>query len=252
MLQVNTARERRAQRNLSVTLANCESEILAAQKLRWRVFAEELGARLDTPTHGVDSDRFDPHCDHLIVRDDDNGRIVGCYRILAPDAARRTGGYYSETEFDLGRLDHLRSQIVEIGRSCIDPDYRNNAAVIALLWSGLARYLLDGGYQYLIGCASISMADGGHNAAAIFNSLSERMAPPEYRVFPKVRLPLERLTPHPACVVPPLVKGYLRAGADVCGEPAWDPDFNTADLPLLLTLSRLDARYARHFVQRAA
>ena len=65
-------------------------------------------------------------------------------------------------------------------------------------------------------------------------------------------LPLERLTPHPACVVPPLVKGYLRAGADVCGEPAWDPDFNTADLPLLLTLSRLDARYARHFVQRAA
>jgi putative hemolysin len=252
MLQVNTARERRAQRNLSVALATSESDVLAAQKLRWRVFADELGARLDAPVHGVDSDRFDPHCEHLIVRDEDNGRIVGCYRILPPEAARRTGGYYSETEFDLGRLDHLRSQMVEIGRSCIDADYRQNAAVIALLWSGLARYMLETGHQYLIGCASISLADGGHNAAAIFNSLHAHMAPQEYRVFPKVRLPLERLTPHPAYVVPPLVKGYLRAGADVCGEPAWDPDFNTADLPLLLTMSRLDSRYARHFVQRAA
>ncbi len=252
MLQIDTARERRAQRNLSVRLADCESEVLAAQKLRWRVFADELGAQLDTPEHGIDSDRFDAHCAHLIVRDEDKGCIVGCYRILPPEAARRTGGYYSETEFDLGRLDHLRPQMVEIGRSCIDPAYRQNAAVIALLWSGLARYMHGSGHQYLIGCASISLADGGHNAAAIFRSLSAHMGPPEYRVFPKLRLPLEHLTPHPACVVPPLVKGYLRAGADVCGEPAWDPDFNTADLPLLLTMSRLDARYARHFMQRAA
>jgi putative hemolysin len=252
MLQIDTARERRAQRNLAVTLATSPSEVLAAQKLRWRVFVEELGARLDTPVQGVDSDRFDAHCAHLIVRDDDNGRVVGCYRILSPDAARRTGGYYSETEFDLGRLDHLRPQMVEIGRACIDADYRQNAAVIALLWSGLARYMQSGGHQYLLGCASISLADGGHNAAALFDSLRDRMGPPEYRVFPKVRLPLERLTPGAGCVPPPLVKGYLRAGADVCGEPAWDPDFNTADLPLLLTMSRLDARYAKHFMQRAA
>ena len=141
MLQIDTARERRAQRNLVVTLATSPSEVLAAQKLRWRVFVEELGARLNTPVQGVDSDRFDAHCAHLIVRDEDNGRIVGCYRILSPDAARRTGGYYSETEFDLGRLDHLRPQMVEIGRACIDADYRQNAAVIALLWSGLARYM---------------------------------------------------------------------------------------------------------------
>ncbi|MFW2455098.1 GNAT family N-acetyltransferase [Methyloversatilis discipulorum] len=252
MLQIDSARERRAQRNLSVTLAACESEVLAAQQLRWRVFADELGARLDSPVHGADIDRFDAHCKHLIVRDEDNGRIVGCYRILPPEAARRTGGYYSETEFDLGRLDHLRSQMVEIGRSCIDADYRNNAAVIALLWSGLARYMLDGGHQYLIGCASIGLADGGHNAAAIWAGLSAHMAPAEYRVFPKVRLPLERLTPNASSVLPPLVKGYIRAGAEVCGEPAWDPDFNTADLPLLLTMAKLDARYARHFVQRAA
>ena len=103
-------------------------------------------------------------------------------------------------------LDHLRSQMVEIGRSCIDADYRNNAAVIALLWSGLARYMLDGGHQYLIGCASIGLADGGHNAAAIWAGLSAHMAPAEYRVFPKVRLPLERLTPNASSVLPPLAR----------------------------------------------
>ncbi|WP_374336157.1 GNAT family N-acetyltransferase [Methyloversatilis sp.] len=252
MLQIGSTRERRAQRNLSVTLAECESEVLAAQQLRWRVFADELGAQLESPVPGADIDRFDAHCEHLVVRDDDNGRIVGCYRILPPEAARRTGGYYSETEFDLGRLDHLRPRMVEIGRSCIDADYRSNAAVIALLWSGLGRYMQEAGHQYLIGCASVGLADGGHNAAAIFAGLGAHMAPPEYRVFPKLRLPLERLAPTPQAVMPPLVKGYLRAGAQVCGEPAWDPDFNTADLPMLMDLSRLDNRYARHFMQRAA
>ena len=110
MLQIDSACERRAQRNLSVTLAACESEVLAAQQLRWRVFADELGARLDSPVHGADIDRFDAHCKHLIVRDEDNGRIVGCYRILPPEAARRTGGYYSETEFDLDRLEVGRDE----------------------------------------------------------------------------------------------------------------------------------------------
>lgn len=252
MLQIEQARGRRAERNLSVTLAKCESEVLAAQQLRWRVFADELGARLDSPVQGADIDRFDAYCDHLIVRDDDSGRIVGCYRILPPEAARRTGGYYSETEFDLGRLDHLRPRMVEVGRSCIDADYRSNAAVIGLLWSGLARYMQDNGHQYLIGCASIGLADGGHNAAAVFASLGEYMAPPEYHVFPKLRLPLERLVPAASAVMPPLVKGYVRAGAQVCGEPAWDPDFNTADLPVLLDMTRMDARYARHFMPRAA
>lgn len=252
MLQLDPARERRAQRNLSVRLSDCASEVLAAQQLRWRVFAEELGARLDSPIDGADIDRFDACCEHLIVRDDDNGRIVGCYRILSPEGALRTGGYYSETEFDLGRLDHLRPHLVEIGRSCIDPDYRSNAAVISLLWSGLMRFMVERGHRYLMGCASIGMADGGHNAAAIWSGLGVHMVDPEYRVFPKLRLPLERLTPSMSCVTPPLVKGYLRAGARVCGEPAWDPDFNTADLPMLLDIAQMDERYARHFMPKAA
>jgi putative hemolysin len=232
-----------------VSLARTEAEILEAQRLRYRVFAEEMGARLSSRVAGVDQDVFDTFCRHLIVRDMDDGRVIGTYRILTPSAARRAGSYYSETEFDLVRLGHLRPRLVEVGRSCVDPAYRSGA-VIALLWSGLANFMLDGGYEYLMGCASIGMADGGHHAAGIFAKVRKHTAPLEYRVFPRCRLPLERLEASPDAELPPLLKGYLRAGAQVCGEPAWDPDFNTADLLLLLTMSRISARYARHFLER--
>jgi len=245
--QLATLRKRR----LHVGLAHGESEIRAAQKLRYRIFAEELGARLPTRTPGVDIDLYDPFCDHLIVRDEDNNRIVGTYRILTPDAARRVGGYYSETEFDLTRLQLLRESMVEIGRSCIDPDYRTGGT-IALLWSGLARYMAQGNYRTLIGCASIGMADGGHIAANLYSRLGEHMAPPEYRVFPRHPLPVERLFNGQPAELPPLIKGYLRAGAYVGGEPAWDPDFNTADLLIMMPMSRVDSRYARHFLDRKA
>ena len=234
---------------LHVALAATESEILEAQKLRWRVFADEMGARLPSRTPGVDRDIYDPFCEHLIVRDEANGRIVGTYRILSPEAARKVGGYYSETEFDLTRIAHLRSRIVEVGRSCIDPDYRTGAT-IALLWSGLARYMQQNGHEYLVGCASIGMADGGHNAAGIYHALGTHMAPLEYRVFPRCPLPLDRIGAAEKPEIPPLLKGYIRAGAWVCGEPAWDPDFNTADLLLLLPMSRVDSRYSKHFVER--
>ena len=209
-----------AKRQLRVSLASSEEEILAAQKLRWRIFADELGARLPSRTPGVDRDIYDPYCDHLIVRDEESDRVIGTYRILSPDAARRIGGYYSETEFDLTRLGHLRDNLVEIGRSCIDADFRTGG-VITLLWGGLARYMHQRGYDYLMGCASLGMRDGGHNAAGVYNALSEHMAPLEYRVFPRCPLPLDRLEPTPKPELPPLVKGYLRAGAWVCGEPAW-------------------------------
>lgn len=244
-----TAAQRPPRAKLHVTLAATESEILAAQKLRWRVFADELGARLPSRTPGVDRDLYDPYCDHLIVRDEANGRIVGTYRILPPEAACKVGGYYSENEFDLTRFGHLRSRIVEIGRSCIDPDYRTGAT-IALLWSGLARYMQQGGHEYLIGCASIGMQDGGHNAVGIYHALADHLAPHEYRVFPRYALPLDRIEAVAAPEIPPLLKGYMRAGAWVCGEPAWDPDFNTADLLLLLPMTRIDTRYSKHFVER--
>lgn len=231
-----------------VELARSEEDILEAQRLRYRVFAEEMGARLNVKTPGVDSDIYDPFCEHLIVRDENADKIVGTYRILTPEAAVRVGNYYSENEFDLIRLQHLRGKTVEVGRSCIDAEYRNGA-IISLLWAKLAEFILGNGYEYLIGCASIGMADGGHNASNLFvQLLDDHLAPAEYRVFPRHPLPFERLVTGVKAEVPPLVKGYLRAGAYVCGEPAWDPDFNTADLFLLLPMSRISKRYARHFI----
>lgn len=234
----------------SVEFASTAADIEAAQRLRYRVFVEELGARVPTRTPGIDADIYDPYCEHLIVRDERADRVVGTYRILTPFAAMKIGNYYTENEFDLTRLGHLRPSMVELGRSCIHPDHRSGA-VIALLWAKLAEFMLRNKYRYLIGCASVGMADGGHNAANLFvQQIDAHLAPLEYRVFPRHPLPFERLVTGHAAEVPPLLKGYLRAGAWICGDPAWDPDFNTADLPLLLPLDRLNPRHVRHFLKK--
>jgi hypothetical protein len=117
---------------------------------------------------------------------------------LSPAAARRVGNYYSENEFHINRLQHLRSRMVEVGRSCIHPDHRSGA-VITLLWAGLADYMVSNNYDYLIGCASIGMADGGHNAANLFSAdRPDHMAPAEYRVFPQHGLPFRTPGQRPA------------------------------------------------------
>lgn len=247
LLQLPEARAATRKR-YSVGLAQAAGEVRAAQALRWRVFAEELGARLSPREPGIDQDIYDPHCEHLVVRECATGEVVGTYRVLGPEAARRIGCYYSESEFDLTRLQLLRERMVEVGRSCIDPRHRGGA-VIALLWAGIARYMLARGHAYLAGCASMSMADGGHAAASLYERLrAQHLAPVEYRVFPRLPLPLEELDATRPAATPPLVRGYLRAGAWICGEPAWDPDFNTADLFILLPMARLSARHARHFL----
>lgn len=235
-------------RPLSVRMAQSKDDIREAQRLRWRVFAGELGARLSSREEGIDQDIFDAHCLHLIVRDDAKDEVIGTYRLLPPDAAKRLGCYYAESEFDLTRLRPLRASLVEVGRSCIHPDYRGGA-VIALLWSGLARYMLANRYAYLGGCASMSMADGGYGALAVYRALRDRhLAPVEYQVHPRRPLPELDADEDASGEAPPLVKGYLRCGAWVCGDPAWDPEFNTADLFMLLPMSRISARYARHFL----
>lgn len=239
-------RQKKIRPQLSVGIADNADTILEAQRLRYRIFAEEMGARLPTRTPGVDQDVYDPWCQHLVVRDDNSGEVVGTYRILTPEHARRVG-YYSENEFDLTRLQHLRPRLVEIGRSCVHADYRSGAT-IALLWGGLAKFMKENGYDYLMGCASISMADGGHAAASLYRSLGKHMGPVEYRVFPRCPLPLAALRQEDEVEAPPLIKGYLRAGAWICGDPAWDPDFNTADLPILMPMANVSDRYARHFI----
>jgi putative hemolysin len=246
---IDTQQSKQPQHRYHVCFAQTSSEVRAAQKLRHQIFSDEFGANLHEAEAGVDADHFDPHCEHLIVRDEAEGRIVGTYRVLSPEAALRVGSYYSENEFFLTRLTHIRPQLVEVGRSCIDQDHRNGA-VIALLWFKLAEYMQKNNYSHLIGCASIPMNDGGHNAANLFMQLGDDyIAPVEYRVMPHTRLPYERLANDQVADVPPLIKGYLRAGAWICGEPAWDPDFNSADLLMLLPMARLSPRYQKHFLR---
>lgn len=252
MLQLDHSRTKQAGRHISCSLANSESDVRAAQALRYRVFVEEMGAHVKGREPGLDQDLFDPYCDHLLVQDDATGEVIGTYRILRPDQARRLGSYYSDTEFDLTRLQSMRNQLVEIGRSCVHPDYRSGA-VITLLWAGLARYMQERNYQYLMGCASMTMADGGHLAASLYRELAQNhLSPAEWRVSPRCALPLNALNQNLKTEIPPLIKGYLRAGALICGDPAWDPDFNTADFLILLPMQHLNQRYARHFMKTDA
>lgn len=249
MLELNRPSIPETQRRLITSLARQESEMLEAQRLRFKVFGEEMGAHLPSAHEGIDRDIFDPYCEHLLVRETTENKIVGTYRILSPDQARKIGGYYAQTEFDLTRLLHLSDRMVEVGRSCVHWDYRDGAT-ITQLWSGLAHYMQQHRHEYLIGCASISMADGGHVAASVYRKLHRLYsAPAEYRVFPRCPLPLQALNQYLDAPVPSLLKGYLRLGAYICGEPAWDPEFNTADLLILLPISRMSSRYAKHFLK---
>jgi putative hemolysin len=233
---------------LQVSWAKDAGEIQEAQRLRFKVFAEEMGAALPSHAEGLDVDEFDAYCDHLIIRDQDTLRVVGTYRVLPPHKAQEIGKLYSDSEFDLARLDHLRPKMVEVGRSCVHQDYRSGAVIMAL-WSGLAEYMLKNDYEIMLGCASIPMTDGGHFAASLYNGLSaDQIAPIENHGFPKVPLPLNRLNGGLDVEAPPLIKGYLKLGAKICSAPAWDPDFNTADLLTMLRLSEINPRYAKHFL----
>jgi putative hemolysin len=230
-----------------ITWASNGSEVKEAQRLRYKVFAEEMGAKLPPHPENLDVDEFDAYCDHLLIRDQETLQVVGTYRVLPPHKALEIGRLYSDSEFDLTRLNHLRPKMVEVGRSCVHEDYRSGAVIMAL-WSGLAQYMQKHDYEIMLGCASIPMADGGHFAASLYNSLSnEQMAPVENHAFPRLALPLDRLNGGLEVEPPPLIKGYLKLGAKICSAPAWDPDFNTADVLTMLRLSEINPRYAKHF-----
>jgi len=238
----------RTLRKLRVSLARSSAEVREAQRLRWRVFADEGGAQLASLESGFDVDRFDAHCIHILVRDLTDDQVIGTYRVLTGTASAITGGFYSETEFDLSRLHHLRPRIAELGRSCVHPDYRSGA-VITLLWSAIADVVSANACDILIGCASVSMSDGGHTAAAIHERMArEHLAPSEYRVTPRTPVNFAGRDVTRAQTAPPLMKGYIRAGAWVCGAPHWDADFNTADFLMMLQMGALEDRYARHYL----
>ncbi|MEW6319276.1 MAG: GNAT family N-acyltransferase, partial [Pseudomonadota bacterium] len=179
---------------LAVSWARHQDEVTEAQRLRYKVFAEEMGARLPSAHTELDVDMFDAVCDHLIVRDQKTLRVVGTYRVLRPDAAKQIGCLYSESEFDLVRLAHLRPKMVELGRSCVHRDYRSGSVIMAL-WAGLGEYMQRYGFESMLGCASVSMGDGGHFAASLYRSFVDdgSLAPIEYHAFPRVALPVDEL-----------------------------------------------------------
>lgn len=243
-LLVSTAGEGATAPRYSLLVVRDGDEVVAAQRLRHQVFAGEMGAALHTPVPGLDVDGFDEHCDHLVVREDHTGEIVGCYRMLPPERAAEAGMLYSETEFDLRNLAPLKGALVETGRSCVHPDHRTGA-VVSLVWAGIARYMYLSGHNWLAGCASVSLQD----TAGVWDTVRRKhLAPSEYQVRP-----LRPWEPVDGAVqkkvtIPPLLKGYLRLGAWVCGPPAHDADFGVADLFVLLGLDRVDQRYLSYFL----
>jgi putative hemolysin len=243
------ARELARAGRLAVRLASGLDEVEAAQRLRWEVFSLERGARLGDDRCGLDRDAFDPWCEHLVVEDEASGRIVGTYRVLLPEQAARAGGLYMASEFRIERLRGLRGEIAELGRSCVHRDYRTGGTIM-LLWSGLGELLATTGCRYLVGCASVPAADGGDGAAKLWRRLwLEHAAPDAWRVFPRRPLAVAPSGPADEATMPPLLKGYLRAGSLLLGAPHLDPEFVCADFPLMLPLERLGARYSRRFAR---
>ncbi|SDK65949.1 Putative hemolysin [Actinopolyspora mzabensis] len=248
LLAVTAGRDRSGADHYSLLLTREPAEIRAAQRLRHRVFATEMGALVHQDGTGVETDSFDEFCDHLVVRSQRSGEIVGTYRMLPPRHARAAGRLYSDEEFDLTALAPLRSDLVETGRSCVHPDHRTGA-VIGLIWAGIARYLLLHGHRWLAGCASVSLRDGGTSAAGVWQAVRRRhYAARSHRVRPYRPWPT-RTVPAPERVrLPPLLRGYLRLGARVCGPPAHDPEFGVADFFVLLDSHDIDRRYLERFL----
>ena len=232
---------------LVVGLAQTDQELDLIQRLRYETFKSEFGAAFNTSAPGVDSDAFDKWCEHLMVRDLDTDEVIGTYRVLTPQNARRAGSYYSESEFNLSGLGDIRMHLVEFGRACIHEAYRQGGALM-MLWSGLAEILKRGNHQYVFGCASVSLRDDGVTAAKVWRDVRDTVTQVNaLRVTPHNRYPVEQLDSALPAKAPALLSGYQKLGARICGEPAWDPDFNTADFPMLLSVENMSARYRRHF-----
>ncbi|HEY6869843.1 MAG TPA: GNAT family N-acyltransferase [Novosphingobium sp.] len=249
------------ERRLSVRLARHAEDLAAVQHLRWQVFMGELGAASDGALGQLDRDPFDDLCDHLLVSDLDptSGAetVVGTYRLLRGKVARRHGGFYSAREFDLTRLKrHAKrsGDLLELGRSCVLPAYRTSHT-ISLLWRGIAEYLSLHTIGAMFGCASFHGTDPDEHAASLSYLAHHCLAPTDQRpgVLSGRGIALERLQPgaydERAALfgLPPLIKGYLRAGARFGDGAFVDHEFRTIDVCVVLPIERLAGRYASRF-----
>ena len=243
----------------TLLLTTDPDHIEAAQRLRQEVFSTEPGFAVD-PVGALDTDPFDEHCDHLLVREEHTGELVGCYRMLPPPGAIAAGGLYTATEFDIGALDPLRPSMVEMGRAVVRADHRNGAVVL-MMWTGILAYLDRCGYDFVTGCVSVPVRGAGAPGSQVRGVrdfvMDRHAAAPELKVHPYRPVTvdgvaLEAIPAPERLTMPPLMRGYLRLGAQVCGEPAHDPDFGVADFPALLDKRRADVRYLNRLRSAAA
>ena len=239
--------------DFEVKIATAAHEIEEAQRLRFQVFNLELHKGLKSAyERGLDVDEFDPFCDHLIVRDLKSGAVVGTYRIMRGAQARQYTGFYSEKEFDLSRIKKLDGELMELGRSCARRDFRDRA-LIPLMWEAIAEQVRTYNVRYLFGCGSLYSTDSAE-VSAMFSLLKKKYyAADAYRVVPVDECRFHDLADDVAIEdeqalfqrLPSLIKGYLRIGALVCGPPALDAEFGTADFFLLLDFASLKEEYLK-------
>lgn len=242
-------------RRLSVRLASSDPDIEAAQRLRWDVFYRERGATPldDAP---LDCDPYDPVCDHLLVEDSASGtpQVIGTYRLLRQSVAASRDGFYSAGEYDLASLSRTRGEQLELGRSCVALEYRD-AGTIQLLWRGIASYLRQHQISTMFGCASFHGIDPDAHADALSYLWHNHLAPPplraralEEKYVEMARLPLGSYDPRQAMrKLPPLVKAYLRVGAQVGDGAVIDHQFNTVDIFIVMPVAEISNRYLDRF-----
>lgn len=243
-------------RALRARLADGPADVAAAQRLRWEVFYRDMGATPGPEQDGLDADGFDEVCDHLLVEDLAGGRaqVVGTYRLLRQSVAEAHSGFYSAGEYALGPLLGGGGELLELGRSCVAPEYRD-AGTIQLLWRGIAEYLDAHGISRMFGCASLPGVDPAEHAEPLSYLHHNHLAPAAMR--PRALadrhiemnlLPVGSYDPRRAMrMLPPLIKGYLRVGAMVGDGAVIDHQFNTVDVFLVVPVDAISARYRERF-----
>lgn len=244
------------QSHLGIKVAQTSSEIEQALRLRYTVFVEEEKNMRLVNEERLERDNFDTYCDHLIVTDLENDQVVGTYRLLPGERAVANIGFYSESEFQLASFQPYKIHTLELGRSCIAPEFRGSR-VIQMLWEGIANYIHNSGHHYLIGCASILLMDID-DLNQIYTLLRHKgiitdrygIEPhPTHRIQGLAELAADFNEKEVFHKLPPLMKGYQWLGAEIGGEPAYDEIFNTIDFFILLEKDRIIRKYRRHFLK---
>jgi putative hemolysin len=234
--------------NYRLRLAVDEKDVRASQLLRFMVFNVELREGLEQSyATCLDSDAFDPVCDHLLVEDIRTGEVIGTDRLQTGEHAKKNRGYYSEQEFDFAPYEPLRGEILELGRACVHSSHRT-LTVLSLLWKGIANYAAKSGCRYLIGCSSLTSQDPAVGMAA-YQDMQRYLAPEELRTKPLLAFACATDHPRvPAPKIPKLLAAYLTFGARICGPPAMDREFKTIDFLTLQDLNSLPAKVAARFL----